>query len=137
MKNTIPWLFAILTILVCCSCGSTKVTQLIERTSVDTIYLSTQQYDSIYIYKDRVTDRSKDTVYLRDVSVEYRYKQLRDTVRIVERDSIPYEVTIVETKEITHPLTFYDKLCRSCFWFLVGILFYTTIRHLYKLRYAK
>lgn len=43
-------LFGCLTLMVCCSCGSTKVaTQLVERTSVDTVYLSNMQYDSIYI----------------------------------------------------------------------------------------
>lgn len=35
-----------------------------------------------------------DSIYLRDVSVEYRYKLLRD--------SIPYEVRVVETKVERH-----------------------------------
>ena len=145
-------LFAILLILVCCSCSSTKVVQPVRDVSKDSIYLTSQQYDSVYIYHDRSMEyypssQSRilnpesliaiDTLYIKDKSTEYRYKLLRDTVRVVERDSIPYEVTITEVKEITRPLTWYDKLCRSCFWFLVGILFYTTIRHLYKLRYAK
>lgn len=80
------------------------------------------QYDSIYIYKDKLTDRSTDTVYIKDVSVEYRYKLLRDTVQIVQRDSIPYEVTIVQTKEITRPLTWYDHLTRLTFWLLIRAL---------------
>lgn len=37
---------------------------------------------------------TRDTIYLRDVSVEYRYKLLRD--------SIPYEVRVVETKVERH-----------------------------------
>lgn len=98
-------------------------TQLARDTRVDSLYLSNTQYDSIYIYKDVYRDRSKDTVYEKDVSVEYRYKLLRDTIRIVERDSIPYQVTITETKEITRPLTFFDRLCRICFYFLTGALF--------------
>lgn len=64
-----------------CSCGSTRhVTQLVRDIQRDTIFLSNTQYDSIYTYKDRMQDRSKDTVYLKDVSIEYRYKLLRDTV---------------------------------------------------------
>ena len=39
----------------------------------------------------------------------------RGFLRIVQRDSIPYEVT--EVKEIQRPRTFFDKLCRACFWF--------------------
>lgn len=37
---------------------------------------------------------TRDTIYLRDVSVEYRYKLLRN--------SIPYEVRVVETKVERH-----------------------------------
>lgn len=128
----------ILTACILLGCGSTRhVTQTIREISVDTVYLSTQQYDSIYIYQDRLIDRSRDTLYIKDKSIEYRYKLLRDTIKVVQKDSIPYEVTITEVKEITRPLTWFDKLCRSCFWFLVGIFFYATIRHLYKLRYTK
>lgn len=138
-------ILAIATLLM--GCGSThRVTQLVEHTRTDTIYLTSHQYDSIYIYQDhslefrpniqsRIANHASliaiDTLYIKDKSIEYRYKLLRDTVRIVERDSIPYEVTITEVKEISRPLTFYDKLCRTCFWFLVGFsLFwlYTKIR---------
>lgn len=100
-----------------------KATQLVRNTRVDTLYLSNVQYDSIYVYQERMQDRSKDTVYLKDVSIEYRYKLLRDTVKVVKQDSIPYEVTVVETKEITRPLTWYDHLCRAItlFFFAIAI----------------
>ena len=113
------------TLLVCCSCGSTKVaTQLVRDVRVDTVYLSNVQYDSIYIFQERTSDyhmnplnplkpSETDTVFIKDVSVEYRYKLLRDTIKVVQRDSIPYEVTITETKEIQRPLTWYDHLCRA------------------------
>lgn len=105
-------------LLVCCSCSSTKaVTQLVEHIQKDTIYLSNVQYDSIYIYQDKYTDRSRDTLYIKDKSIEYRYKLLRDTIKVVQRDSIPYEVTVTEIKGITRPLTWFDKLCRICFGF--------------------
>lgn len=111
------------TCLICCSCGSTRhVTQLVEHISIDTIYLSNVQYDSIYIYKDKLTDRSKDTIYVKDVSVEYRYKLLRDTIYKTQADSIPYQITVTEVKEITRPLTFYDHLTRLTFWLVVGSL---------------
>lgn len=130
------------TCLVCCSCGSTRhVTQLVEHTSVDTIYLSNVQYDSIYIYKDRVSEHHlgtlppttsdgqylnvptrTDTLYVKDVSIEYRYKFLRDTIYKTQIDSIPYQVTVTEVKEITRPLTFYDHLTRTVFWFVIGVL---------------
>lgn len=120
MKKLIIFLLTLLTV---CSCASTRhVTQLVHDIQRDTVYLSTVQYDSIYIMKNKLTDRSKDTIYVKDVSVEYRYKLLRDTVKVVQRDSIPYEVTIVKTKEITRPLTWFNHLCRFSFWFLIGVI---------------
>lgn len=135
MKKT--FLF-ILTLAIFCTligCGSTRqVTQLVRDVHTDTLYLSNTQYDSIYIMQDKLVDRSKDTIYIKDVSVEYRYKLLKDTIRVVERDSIPYQVTVTEVKEITRPLTLYDKTCRACFWFLIGILGFYLIRFILKLR---
>ena len=141
-------MFLSFTLLVCCSCGSTKVvTQTVEHVSKDTVYLSNVQYDSIYIYQDHVsehhlgsllpTDSSgkylntpmrTDTIYIKDKSIEYRYKLLKDTIRVVERDSIPYKVTITEVKEITRPLTWYDQLSRAILWLNIGFVFLVIIR---------
>ena len=134
------------TLLVCCSCGSTKVaTQLVRDVRVDTVYLSNVQYDSIYIFQERTSDyhmnplnplkpSETDTVFIKDVSVEYRYKLLKDTIRVVERDSIPYQVTITETKEIQRPLTWYDHLTRSVFWIVIGILFVQLVRFVFNFK---
>ena len=134
------------TLLVCCSCGSTKVvTQTVRDVTVDTVYLSNVQYDSIYIFQERTSDyhmnplnplkpSEPDTVFIKDVSVEYRYKLLRDTIYKVERDSIPYQVTVTEIKEITRPLTWYDHLTRSVFWIVIGILFVQLVRFVFNLK---
>lgn len=112
-----------LTILTFYGCASTHhVSQLVEQVSRDTIYISNVKHDSVYLNHERLIDRSKDTVYIKDVSVEYKYRLLRDTIKVTQRDSIPYEVTIVETKEITRPLTWYDHLTRLTFWFVFGYL---------------
>lgn len=112
-----------ITLLVCCSCSSTKqVTQVVEHVSKDTVYLSTLQYDSIYIFESHSSDVVHDTTYIKEKSIEYRYKLIKDTVRETKLDSIPYEVTIIETKEITRPLTWFDHLTRFSFWFFIGAL---------------
>ena len=136
------------------ACGASKhVTQVVHDTRVDTVYLNSKLYDSIYIYQDHVsehhlgtlpvTDSSgkylntpirTDTLYIKDKSIEYRYKQLKDTIRVVERDSIPYQVTITETKEIQRPLTWYDHLTRSVFWIVIGILFVQLVRFVFNLK---
>lgn len=129
------FIFLILVAILIVGCATPrKVTQLVRDVHTDTLYLSNIQYDSIYIMQDKLVDRSKDTIYIKDVSVEYRYKLLRDTIRVVQRDSIPYEVTVTEIKEITRPLTLYDKTCRACFWFLIGILGFYLIRLILKIR---
>ena len=69
-----------------------------------------------------------DTLYIKDKSIEYRYKLLKDTVRVVERDSIPYEVTITQVKEITRPLTWYDHLSRAILWLYIGFVLLVIIR---------
>lgn len=116
-------MFASVILLTCCSCGTSKhVTQLVRDVRFDTVYLSNMQYDSIYIYKDRYQDRSRDTVYFKDVSLEVKYKLLRDTVKVIQRDSVPYQVTVTEVKEIQRPLTWYDRLTRLTFWLVIGVL---------------
>lgn len=136
------WMIISALIALMTGCGASKhVTQLVEHVQKDTVYLSSKQYDSIYIYQDRVSEHRlgtmpptsssgqyldmpmrTDTLYIKDKSIEYRYKLLRDTIKVVQRDSIPYEVTITETKEITRPLTWFDHVCRFTFYFLLGVI---------------
>ena len=145
--DIIKWciISAIIALITACS-ASKHVTQTVERTSVDTVYLNSKQYDSIYIFKEQDKDYhrgnpssltsnpSPDTVFIKDVSVEYRYKLLRDTIKVVQRDSIPYEVTITETKEIQRPLTWYDHLTQSVFWVVIGVLFVLFVRFVFNLK---
>ena len=129
------YVLLLLTLFTVYSCSTSRhVTQLVERTSVDTLYLSSQHFDSVYVFRDRQLDRSRDTVYLSDVSVEYRYRLLRDTIYKVQQDSIPYEVRVVETKEIALPLTFFDRLYRACFYLLLGALLVLFLIFLFKLK---
>lgn len=134
MKRQLIILLAFLSALVLTGCATRRQLQVVERTSVDTVYLSNVQYDSIYIFQDRQLDRSRDTVYLRDVSVEYRYRHLRDTIYKVQHDSIPYQVTVTEVKEITRPLSLFDHLTHFTFWLVVGALLLLIIRVIIRLK---
>lgn len=135
--------FLILISSLLCSCSSHKTlqTQVVETILHDTIYLSNVQYDSIYISHDRI---EKDTlilspykgeqegVLIKETNVEYRYKLLRDTIRISKRDSIPYEVRIIETREVPRKLTWYDHTARATFWLLIGVILLWLYRRLHK-----
>ena len=134
MKRLLIILLALLSALVLTGCATRRQLQVVERTSVDTVYLSNVQYDSIYVSQDKYIDRSRDTVYLRDVSVEYRYRHLRDTIYKVQHDSIPYQVTVTEVKEITRPLSLFDHLTHFTFWLVVGALLLLIIRVIIRLK---
>ena len=103
------------------SCSTHRHAVTVEREMhTDTVHIAQQHYDSVYIYKDRWLDRTHDTVYIRELSTEYRFKLLRDTLRIVERDSVPYEVVRTETREAERPLSWFDKIARAVFWIVTG-----------------
>ena len=106
MKSTLLALetlfIALLSALVLTGCASHRPLQVAEHVTRDTLYLSSQQYDSIYVFQDRQLDRSRDTLLIRETNTEFRYKLLRDTVYKVQHDSIPYEVRVVETQVERH-----------------------------------
>lgn len=89
--------------LLVAGCGThrTAVTAVPVETVVrDTVRLSSMRYDSIFVSNDVYTDRSRDTVLVRERTIEHRYRVLRDTVRLVRRDSVPYEVRVTEYRDV-------------------------------------
>ena len=134
MKRLLIILLALLSALVLTGCATRRQLQVVDRITHDTLYQSNVHYDSIYVSQDKYIDRSRDTVYLRDVSVEYRYRHLRDTIYKVQHDSIPYQVTVTEVKEITRPLTLFDHLTHFTFWLVVGALLLLIIRVIIRLK---
>ena len=134
MKRLLIILLALLSALVLTGCATRRQLQVVDRITHDTLYQSNVHYDSIYVSQDKYIDRSRDTVYLRDVSVEYRYRHLRDTIYKVLHDSIPYQVTVTEVKEITRPLSLFDHLTHFTFWLVVGALLLLIIRVIIRLK---
>jgi len=95
------------------SCGTTKQVQLVERIHQDTIYRNKLQYDSIFIHQDRSQEyhlnplnplkpSETDTLFVKDVSIEYRYRLLRDTVKLHQVDSIPVIKEVEVTREVRY-----------------------------------
>ena len=98
MKKSV---IVIVIVIVLTGCATTRQTQVVRETTHDTLYVSNVQYDSIYIDNWQLTDRSKDTIYVEKVRLEYKYKLLRDTVYKVQIDSIPVirEVEVIKTEK--------------------------------------
>ena len=116
------FLFLVPILLNSCSTSRHVQMQVAERIQKDTVYLSNMQYDSIYIDRSSDTDRTRDTITVTKTMTEYRYRLLRDTVRIVQRDSIPYEVRITEVKEVRKPPNIFDYLCYLSFGILTSMI---------------
>ena len=107
------------------SCSTHRHATPVEQgTHTDTVYIATQQYDSIYIYNDKTLDRTKDTVYLRELSTEYRYKLLRDTLRIIESDTIyiPYGVKVADNGKDKSFLPRFGELAKAAFLVVTAAL---------------
>ena len=96
----ISFLF-LLSLLICC-CSTQRQLQIVDHIQHDTLYNNKVSYDSIYIYQDKYVDRVNDTIYIKDKSVEYRYKLLCDTVRKVRVDSVPVIREIEVVKEVKY-----------------------------------
>ena len=122
------FLFVILSSALLIGCRSAQPLQVVAHRTTDTLYLTNLQYDSIFVYQDKYVDRSRDTILIRDSILEYRYKLIRDTILQVRVDSIPYEVRVVETREVPRPKTWFDRLCRYAFFLLCGVLLFFVYR---------
>ena len=106
------------------SCSTHRVVEQVKEMHTDTVYVTSLQYDSIYIYNDKTLDRTKDTVYLRELSTEYRYKLLRDTLRIIETDSIyiPYRVKVADNGKDKSFLPRFSELAKAAFLVVTAAL---------------
>ena len=114
MKRPFFALLALLSALVLVGCGTCKtLTQPVMHTSADTIFLTNHRYDSIFTYQERTSDyhlnplnplkpSETDTLFIHDRTVEYRYRLLRDTVRISRVDSIPVIREVEVVREVRH-----------------------------------
>ena len=114
----------LLPLLLGCSSSRPVRTQLVRETLHDTLIQQAIRHDSVYIYRERLLERTQDTCYIHDLSVEYRYQLLHDTVRQTMRDSIPYEVRVTEVREVPRKRTVWD-------WFSDGVTLLVFL-HLYQ-----
>lgn len=90
--------------LLLTGCAAHRGVCIVERTTHDTLYINTLHYDSVYIYDGvniHPTTLSSDTCLVQPcvekTHIEYRYRLLRDTIRIAKVDTIPvvHEVEVV------------------------------------------
>ena len=81
-------------------CGTQRKLPVVERVMRDTVQVTNVKQDSVFIYRDRTVDSSRDTVYINDRSVAYRYRRLTDTIRIHRVDSVPVVREVEVVREV-------------------------------------
>ena len=112
--------------LLMVGCASTRhLPQIVERTVHDTLYQNTLQYDSVYIDNSSYTYMEADTVYKEKVRFEYKYKLLRDTVRIHKVDSIPVVREVENVREVRTTPSYCKLLVLIAILLLTGIIIKT------------
>ena len=131
MKNYLLFILSLVTFCTFIGCRSAKqAAQLIREVRTDTLYLSSQHYDSIYVSRDHFTDRSRDTVYIKDSILEYRYKLLCDTVYQTRVDSIAILREVEVVREVPRKRNWIDYLCYTITAILSGLLLIRVLRYL-------
>ena len=96
-------ILALLSALVLTGCATHRpLSQPVEHVTRDTLYLSSQHYDSIYIDNRQKVYQQSDTVYLDRIKYEYRYRLLRDTIYKTQIDSIPVIREVEVVREVRH-----------------------------------
>ena len=114
--HTLKTFLTFMPLLALTSCSSLRQSpQPVREVHTDTIYIQQHSYDSIHLCEQHKQEYRKampqahdtmppapDTVVITTTSTEYRYKLLRDTIRLIHTDTIPYKVTVTKTNPIPH-----------------------------------
>ena len=122
MKRLLIILLSLLSALVLTGCATRRQLQVVDRITHDTLYQSNVHYDSIYVSQDKYIDRSRDTLLIKDKTVEYRYRLVRDTVYKTRIDSIPFIHEVEVIREVQRDRNWIDYLCYTITVIISGLL---------------
>lgn len=108
-------------------CNTLRQVSVVKESTHDTLYLNKIQYDSIFIDNWHEIDRSNDTVTIREILRENRYKFIKDTIRVISVDSIPviHEIEVIKTERY---LPWYAKVLSVLGAILILLIIICVIR---------
>ena len=131
MKRLLIILLALLSALVLTGCATRRQLQVVDRITHDTLYQSNVHYDSIYVSQDKYIDRSRDTLLIKDKTVEYRYRLLRDTVYKTRIDSIPFIHEVEVIREVPRDRIWIAYLCYTITVIISGLLLIRVLSYVF------
>ena len=101
---------------ICFSCSP----KIVEHISVqrDTTYIERVQVDSVFHRDSIFVEKTGDTIYIYKERERWRYKYLRDTIRLVQIDT----ALVLQPYPIEKPISGWKQTQIKAFWWLAGAL---------------
>ena len=124
--------FGILTALVTIGCcGHKQIADFAKEVRSDTFRNDRFKHDSVFVGHERMVDSRHDTVFITDLTIEYRYKVVCDTVRIVKCDTIPFVQKVEVTKKEPYVPMLYKLSTVVLSIIIISIILYLIWRRLF------
>lgn len=101
IMKKIRYLLATIAVIALSGCMTQREMMTSEQRCHDTIVVNRVRLDSVYVDRWQQVDRTRDTVYVKDVRRELQYRLVHDTVRIVHTDTLYREQEVVRTQTPT------------------------------------
>ena len=124
--------FGILTALVTIGCcGHKQIADFAKEVRSDTFRNDRFKHDSVFVGHERMVESRHDTVFITDLTIEYRYKVVCDTVRIVKCDTIPFVQKVEVTKKEPYVPMLYKVSTVLLSIIIISIILYLIWRKLF------
>ena len=101
-------------------CKPFQKVQVVERHTVDTLYRSKVQHDSIHVHDSVFVSSRGDTVMVERWHTKWKLQILNDTIYRTRQDTIPKPYEVVREKQ----LTWYQKAKLKYGELLIGFFFF-------------
>ena len=132
MKHPVLPLLLATSLMAACHSARVVPSASSRLVACDTVEFHGLRYDSVFVLHDVRQDYRRaampdtvlcrmapDTVYLRDTRVEYRLRLMRDTLRLVHRDTVVH--TVVQ-EPAPYRVPWYDRAAR-----LIAVAFFIAL----------
>ena len=116
-------------VVVCCvaascvlaGCSTTHYVPVVEN-HTDTLYISKEKRDSIWMHDSIHVKEKGDSVLIEKWHTKYIEKLVRDTLIHVQVDSVPCPYEVVKEVKVEKPISLYTKVGIGACGFFIGIL---------------
>lgn len=108
------------------SCKPLQKVQVVERHTVDTLYRSKVQHDSIHVHDSVFVSSRGDTVTVERWHTKWKLQILNDTIYRTRQDTIPKPYEVVREKQLTwyqNAKLKFSEIVIGIFFFIIMLVF--------------